>query len=139
MHWFDWLVIIFAIDAMLVLWFRGEIFAPYRATAEAWADSPKRFKSFVGKALTCPLCLPFHLAFWLALYFVCARAAYSASWLVSFVFDSGMRFILQVLATGGIVNRIYNDLFPYTNQLLKKGYQISTPLSGEYNDESTKN
>ena len=58
------LIIVLAVDAILKVWFKG--FYSWRALFESWAvfeplGFRKKVQRFVGKVLTCPICLPFYI------------------------------------------------------------------------------
>lgn len=95
--WLDLLVLVLATDALLVAWFKGSIFASYRARAEAWQVSKGILRPFFGELLSCPKCLPFHVAFWL--YLAALLIPYGVGW-----------HLVTVLAVAGTASRVYNGL-----------------------------
>lgn len=56
-----------ATAAVLAVWFKGDLFAHWRARAEAVRDDPgpgpvRSFGRFFGELLTCPFCFSYHVA-----------------------------------------------------------------------------
>lgn len=90
------LILVLAVDAVLVIWFRGSIFATPRAYLQAWSDSDNPVKWFIGELLTCPKCLPIHVTFWLA---------------IAGLFIPYSHIVIFILAASGLASRIYNNVF----------------------------
>ena len=80
-----------AVYALERAWFDGSIFQVWRERASAWRGMTghRAVLSFLGHLLHCPLCLSFHLAFWLTLPLM-----FSESW----------RYGLMTLAVAGLRN-----------------------------------
>lgn len=56
-----------ATAAVLAVWFKGDLFARWRARAEALRDDPesgtlRAVGRFFGELLTCPFCFSYHVA-----------------------------------------------------------------------------
>jgi hypothetical protein len=120
----DLLVMILAADAVLVAWFKGSLFNGLRARVEAWSDSTSFVKAFFGELLTCPICLPLHLAIWITFFYldfpIIVRLLSHSSglshyvYLAMFAISVIIKMIVQILAVYAGANRLYNG-FRYTN------------------------
>lgn len=95
--WFWWLMLVLAIDAVMVVWFRGNLFATPRATAEAWAESDSWLKWWLGGFLSCPLCLPPYVA--VELYLLITYVPHGDA-------------ALYAIAASGMASRLYNSIWP---------------------------
>ena len=139
------LLLIFAVDGLMVIWFRGSSFATLRAICQAWSEieilngvpgSQVAFfsrqnlslllKRFIGSLMSCPICLPFHLTFWL--YIV-----------GTYCFTVGS-VTVYVLAVGGAAGRLF-DLLNIDNQELyeKSNYVTRYPNIFETRAPSVRN
>lgn len=102
MTWFNFLLLILAGDALLVAWFKGSLFATFRAKAQAWQSSSSNVKWFFGELLSCSKCLPLHMS--ITVYVLYLSSTYI-----------GMHIVI-VLALYGATSRLYNGLAPYMYQ-----------------------
>lgn len=93
--WFWWIMLVLATDAVLVLWFRGSLFATPRAIVEAWASSSSWLKWWVGGFLSCSLCLP----------------PYAAALLFAVGYIPHGEMALYVLAATGMASRLFNSIW----------------------------
>jgi hypothetical protein len=74
----DLTVVVLGILALLRLWFRERLFAPWRAWVEAWPDGLLKY------AISCPACLGVYFSFlvnllywvWPLNFFVCSLATW---------------------------------------------------------------
>jgi hypothetical protein len=101
MSFFDWLILILAGDATMVVWFKSSLFQTPRAMVETVNDMPEtecsRFAKIAAEILSCPLCLPIHIAFWYTLLYY-----FLPNWLA----------VMQILAAGGVMIRLSNYVWP---------------------------
>jgi hypothetical protein len=93
------LVLTFATTAILRAWFRGSIFARWRAKLQARGG-------LLGQLFKCSLCLSFHVAFWLKLILPQTLPTNSQQFL-----DCSGLFFIEWLAVVGLVN-ILEEIWP---------------------------
>lgn len=53
-----------SVDAILTAWFYGDIFERPLNFFTKWSESKYTFFWFIGKLLSCPICLAYHVSFW---------------------------------------------------------------------------
>jgi hypothetical protein len=73
MELITFLALILAVDALVTAWFYGSIF-------EKKVEYFEKRGGFWGELMTCPLCLSFHIAFWLTILFVVPSLFLPAPW-----------------------------------------------------------
>jgi ABC-type molybdate transport system permease subunit len=88
-----------ALAAFTVLraWFRGSLFAVWREYAKAWRHSARWWQRELGQLLTCALCLPPHVVFWLAVLCVLPSYWLPAPW------EQVVQLPLYVLAAAALI------------------------------------
>ena len=129
----DLVILILATDLLLVSWFKGTIVAEFRATAEAWQSSSNPVKRFFGELLSCPKCLPVHIAFFLLLLYQVPhelQLILVGVWgIVASIATIVIRLAILALAIGGGASRLYNG-FTHTHLPNTEG------LSHEYTNRN---
>ena len=100
----DCVALALAVLALERAWFEGGSPSARLERARAWRGlrGRKAPLSFLGHVLTCPVCLPFHLAFWLA-----ALVVLPCYWLPG-PWPAVLRTLLRLLAVVGLVHLLWD-------------------------------
>lgn len=97
----DFLAVAPAVNAIVTAWLFGSLFDKPRSYFEA------RPTTFFGKLMTCPLCLPYHVAFWTLVCMWLPAQLLPAHWdmiprvpLYAFAFTTLVHYMQGVLPIG---------------------------------------
>ncbi len=94
----DFVAVVFAVAALMTAWFYGSLFERWREYAK------EREHTFFGALVTCPLCLAYHLSFWVVVLLWLPIVLLPAPW------NELPRALLYALAATTLVHYVHGVL-----------------------------
>lgn len=114
----DFIALALAANSVQTAWLYGSLFDSLRGYFDA------RKKTFFGELMTCPLCLPYHVAFWTAVILWLPAQLLSDPW------DTYPRLVLYSLAVTTIIHFLQGVLpLEETNEEEKDDEQTSNTIN----------